>query len=147
MSEDQIIRKINIVWWSSIGNVIIYFVATLLFKPLPFGEGFKVFIDIEKASIVYSMLILSIVSIIIPFTLLGRKYIKKMFDSNKIIRFSFIRLAFMEIPIILGTMVFTLIHSYEIYIIFFTISLIGLIIIKGENNFYFDILKSNKVKV
>lgn len=147
MSEDQIIRKINIVWWSSIGTVIIYFVVTLLFMALPFGEGFKVFIDIEKASIIYSMLILSIVSIIIPFTLLGRKHIKKMFDSNKIIRFSFIRLAFMEIPIILGTMVFTLIHSYEIYIIFFVISLIGLIIIKGENNFYFDILKSNKVKV
>lgn len=142
----QILQKINIGWWGCVGTIVMYSFVTLLFKSLPFGEGLKIFLDMTKASLIFSLLIISFVSIMLPFTIFGRKRIQRILNSKRIMKFGFIRLGFMEVPIILGTMVFTLLHSYEIYIIFFSISILGLIYLRGENNFYFEILNSINTK-
>lgn len=150
MSEEkisQILRKINIGWWGCVGTIVIYLFVTLFFKTLPYEKGLKVFDEVTKTSLIFSLITISIISIIIPFTILGRKRIQNNFDPEKIMKFAFLRLAFMEIPIILGTMFFTFNQSYNIYIIFLSISLVGLIFIKGENNYYFEILESPNVKL
>lgn len=150
MSEkqiSQILQKINIGWWGCLGTIIIYFFVTLFFKSFLFGERLKEDDEFTSTYLIFSLITISIISIIIPFTMLGRKQIQKMVDSKKILQFAFLRLAFMEIPIIFGTMIFIFNQSYEIYIIFVLISMVGLIFIKSENNFYQEILKSSNVKL
>ncbi|MFQ6134247.1 MAG: hypothetical protein ACE5KU_00335 [Nitrososphaerales archaeon] len=128
------------VWWGCFGGVFIYSLTTILLGGLPLGEGFKGLFDISKATIFLLALVSSFVAVVLPFTLLGRKHLQRMSGARQVVRSAFLRMALAEVAVILGMVVFVATGSYEMYLPFFLMSTLGLLLLKGEEKFYRDVL-------
>ena len=138
----QIIRKIKILWWGSIGSILIYSSAIFLFGSLPLEDGLIMLWDNNETSIILLTLLLSVSSLMLSFTLLGKNRFQKANNIKIIMRLVVVRLVLAEVPVILGIFVFIIIHSYVLYIPFFLLSMLSLIWRKSEEKFYFEILQN-----
>lgn len=98
--------------------------------------------DNNETSIILLTLLLSVSSLMLSFTLLGKNRFQKANNIKIIMRLVVVRLVLAEVPVILGIFVFIIIHSYVLYIPFFLLSMLSLIWQKSEEKFYFEILQN-----
>ncbi len=130
-------------WWGCLGGVFIYSSTTVLLGGFSRGEK-SGFFDVSEASIFLSVLAVSLVAAVLPFTLLGRKRLRSVTAARYVVRWAFLRMTLVEAVVILGMVVFVATLSYEMYLPFFIVSTLGLLLLKREEKFYQDVLHNLK---
>jgi len=141
-SAPQSLYRIRIVWWACFGAVFIYSILLLLLNHPPLGEGVSALHDLFKMTFFLLMLILALICSALPFTLFDRRYLQKRRDHRQVVRSALLRMAFAEVAVILGVNLFIITKSYELYLIFFLISMLDLLLLKGDEGFYRDLLST-----
>jgi len=134
------LRKIRIVWWASLGALLIYSMVAIFLEGLPLGEGLSALYDPFKMAAFLAIFISTLITVALPFTLFGRRYVQSKSGRKQIVNLGLLRIALAEVPIIPGLAVFVTTKSYELYLLFFLISIVALLLLKGEEPVYEDIL-------
>ncbi len=134
-------RIIKIGWMGCFLSVIIYSLVAILIDRIIMWNGLKSF-SVSIWVIFFIGLIISLLAGIMPFTLLGRKFLQRRKTIKELRKAAFIRLALADVPVILGIMMVAVTGSYELYIPFMLMSTICLIILKKEERIYLEVFNS-----
>ncbi len=102
------------------------------------GSAFTVFL---------AAFVCSLLAVALPFTLLGRSYVlQRRGVRGAVMSTALLRLGLAEGAVVFGVAVYMITGSLEMFLPFPLISVLGLLLLKGEEKFYIELLDAVKAQ-
>jgi hypothetical protein len=136
-SSMRVLRRIRIVWWSCFISILLYSIVPLVIDGFSLDVGTARSSDGLSLTVFLLALVFSFFVNLLPFSLLGRGYVMRRQGSpSAVLSSAVLRLGMTEVAVIFGVAIFFITDSFEMFVPFSLISVLGLLLLRNEARFY-----------
>ena len=142
-SSLRILRRIRAVWWGCSISILVYSAVPLIMTEFSLDVGVSNSSVGSPYTVFLPALVFSVLATLLPFSLLGRGYVlQRQGLQSKVLSLALLRLGMTEVAVIFGVTVYFTTGSFEIFVPFPVISVIGLLLLRNEEKFYRVLLET-----
>ncbi len=146
-SSVRVLRRIKVVWWSCFVSVLLYSIIPMVITGFSLDIGVDSYSGGWSLAVFFLALFFSFLAVSLPFSLLGRRYVLlRQSLHSMVLSSALLRLGMSEVAVIFGIAVYFSTSTFEMFIPFPLISVLGLLLLKNEENFYRSVLETAQTK-
>ncbi len=144
-SSLRILRRIRTIWWGCFISILVYSAVPLIMTGFPLDVAVSISSSPEALpyTVFLPALASSFLATSLPFSLLGRGYVlQRQGIQSKVLSLALLRLGMTVVAVVFGIAVYFITGSFEMFIPFPAISILGLLLLRNEEEFYRVLLET-----
>ena len=140
------LSRIKVAWWGCLIGILLYTSVPLAITVFSSGQ-LSNSSDGSAFTAFLAALLGSLLAVSLPFTLLGRRYVlQRQGVRGAVLSTALLRLGLVEAIMVFGVAIYMITGSLDLFLPFPLISILGLLLLKGEEKFYVELLETVQVQ-